>query len=382
MRLLVFTTQFPPAVGGVETMSWQLSKQLQSMGEDIYILTPHISGAAEFDAGETLKIQRFPLSDPVTFMAKGKQKLALISTLRQSVIDARADVVLCTGWDPCGYIASIACVRSPRIPYFLIAHGMELMQLPRGFAARHTKAWMRRKALLGAERIIAVSSFTGDRVVELGVPKQRVSVVPNGVVLAEPQKTTSAANGDRKVLMTVSRLVPRKGHDTVLRALPQVLEQLPDAIYRIVGTGPELPRLQALSRQLQLDQHVEFYGQVSDSERERLLSECNVFVLATRETPTDFEGLGIAVLEAMQKGKPVVVTRAGGVPEIVDHGRTGLVVEADDPETLARAMVDLLQDPVRASAMGRNAESVVRERFGWNMIAKQYLAEMKATTEV
>ena len=362
-------------------MSWQLSKQLQNMGEDVSILTPEMKGASKFDAGETLRIKRFPLNDPVTFRAKGKQKLALMSALRQAVTDEQADAVLCTGWDPCAYIASIAFVRSPRIPYFLIAHGMELMQLPRGFAARQTKAWMRRRALSGAKRIIAVSHFTRDRVVELGVPKQRVSVVPNGVVLAEPRRAGSSLNGHGRVLMTVSRLVPRKGHDTVLRALPRVLVQLPDAIYRIVGTGPELSRLQALTRQLQLDEHVEFYGQVSDSERERLLSECNVFVLATRATPTDFEGLGIAVLEAMQKGKPVVVTRAGGVPEIVDHGRTGLVVEADNPETLGRAMVELLQDPARATAMGRNAEIVVRERFGWEVIARRYLAEMKATTE-
>ena len=381
MRLLVFTTQFPPAVGGVETMSWQLSKHLQSKGEDISILTQQIQGAEMFDASETLRIKRFQLDDPLTLIAKGRQKLALIETLRQAVEEWQADCVLCTGWDPCAYIASIAFGGSPRIPYFLIAHGMELMQLPRGFAARRTKAWMRWKALSGAKRIIAVSNFTRDRVIDLGVPQERVSVVPNGVARAETQRNGfGSANGN--IVTTVSRLVPRKGQDTVLRAMPRLLEQLPNAIYRIVGTGPELPRLQALAQQLQLNGHVEFYGQVSDSERERLLNECNVFVLATRETPTDFEGLGIAVLEAMQKGKPVVVTRAGGVPEIVEHGRTGLVVEPDNPETLAGAMLELLRDPARACAMGSNAQMVVREMYGWDMIAGRYLDELKKSLEV
>ncbi len=376
MRLLVFTTQFPPAVGGVETMTWQLSKALQSMSEDVTVLTPQASGAAEFDAGETLQIQRYSLSDPLTFTAKAKQKMSLVKTLKQSITDSNADAVLCTGWDPCAYIASIACAKS-RTPYFLIAHGMELMQLPRNFAARQTKAWMRRRALSGAKRIIAVSSYTRDRVVTLGVPQQRVSVVPNGVVLAETKRNgTTNANG--KVLMTVSRLVPRKGHDTVLRALPRVLQQVPDAVYRVVGTGPELGRLQALTKQLQLNDHVEFHGQVSDHDREQLLDGCNVFVLATRATPTDFEGLGIAVLEAMQIGKPVVVTRAGGVPEIVEHGRTGLVVEPDDPESLACAIIDLLGNPAKASAMGTNAESDVRARFGWQFIARRYLEELTA----
>jgi phosphatidylinositol alpha-1,6-mannosyltransferase len=377
MRLLVFTTQFPPAVGGVETMTWQLSKHLQSMAEDVTVLTPEASGAATFDAGETLRIKRYPLSNPQTSLAKLGQKMSLVKTLKQAIIETQAEVVLCTGWDPCAYIASIACARS-RVPYFLIAHGMELLQLPRRLGARQTKTWMRRRALAGAKRIIAVSSFTRDRVVQLGVPKQRVSVVPNGVVLAE-RKRAVAANSNGQVLMTVSRLVPRKGHDTVIRALPRVLAQMPKAVYRIVGTGPELQRLQTLTSQLELNNHVQFYGQVSDDERERLLDECNVFVLATRETATDFEGLGIAVLEAMQIGKPVVVTRAGGVPEIVDHGTTGLVVEPDDPNSLADAIVALLSDPARASVMGNNAESAVRERFSWPVIASRYLAEVKAS---
>jgi len=376
MRLLIFTTQFPPAVGGVETMSWQLARHLQSKGEEISILTQHIHGAEVFDAGETLRIQRFQLEDPGTLFAKGRQKLALIKTLREAVDEWQADSVLCTGWDPCAYIASLAFADSQRVPYFLIAHGMELMQLPRGFAARQTKAWMRRKALAGAKRIIAVSNFTRDRVVDLGVQRERVSVVPNGVVVTETQANGSrSANGS--VVTTVSRLVPRKGQDTVLRAMPRLLEKVPDAVYRIVGAGPELPRLQALAKQLHLTGHVEFYGQVSDIERERLLSECSVFVLTTRETRTDFEGLGIAVLEAMQKGKPVVVSRAGGVPELVEHGKTGLVVEPENPEMLGSAMIELLRDPDRACAMGRNGQAVVNEKYGWDVIAGRYLDEIK-----
>ncbi len=362
-------------------MSWQLSRHLQSKGEDISVLTPQTPGAEQFDAGETLRIRRFQLNDPGTVFAKGRQKLALIETLRSEVEEWQADSVLCTGWDPCAYIASLAFRKSQRIPYFLIAHGMELMQLPRGFASRRMKAWMRRKALFGAKRIFAVSNFTGNRVVDLGVPRERVSVVPNGVDVTETrQNGTGSGNG--KILTTVSRLVPRKGQDTVLRAMPRLLEKVPDAVYRIVGTGPELPRLQALAKQLQLNGHVEFYGQVSDSERERLLSECNVFVFATRETPTDFEGLGIAVLEAMQKSKPVVVTRAGGVPELVEHGKTGLVVEPEDPETLGSAMIELLRDPDRASAMGRNGQMMVHEKYGWDVIAGRYSDEMKQSLGV
>src|SRR5262249_54142891 len=133
----------------------------------------------------------------------------------------------------------------------------------------------------------------------------------------------------RRILTTVSRLVWRKGHDTVLYALPHILEQMPNVIYRIVGAGPESKRLRNLTRALGLQAHVEFCGEVSDADRERLLHACDVFVFASRQTPTDFEGFGIAVLEAMQHAKPVVITRAGGVPEIIEDGHTGLIVEPD-----------------------------------------------------
>ncbi len=377
MRLLIFTTQFPPAVGGVETMTWQLGKEFLRQGVGVTILAPEIPGATEFDAGEKLRIKRFALSDPDTIIAKGRQKVALVKTLRQSVEEAQADCILCTSWDPCACIANIARVRSLRIPYFLIAHGMELMQLPRGLAARKTKALIRRRALRGARRVFAVSNFTRERVVALGVPQERVSVVPNGVQALEVPPN-GHRNGRGRVLMTVSRLVPRKGHDTVLRAMPRLLEIIPDATYRIVGAGPELQTLQKLSRQLGLDPHVEFCGEVSDAERERLLSECDVFVFASRQTATDFEGFGIAVLEAMQKGKAVVVTRAGGVPEIVANGRTGIVVEPDDSAALADAIIELLQHPERAGTLGSNAQRVVNEQYRWDVIAARYLAEMKA----
>jgi phosphatidylinositol alpha-1,6-mannosyltransferase len=357
-------------------MAWQLCRHLQDKGVAVTVLAPQIEGANEFDAQSDLRIKRFPLVDPETTIAKWRQKLALVKTLSQAAKEFQADCILCTGWDPCAYVARLAIRDSLRIPFFLIAHGMELMQLPRGFAARRAKALMRRRALLGARRIFAVSNFTRERVIELGVPPERVSVVPNGVDI-QTTKTNGHRNGGARVLLTVSRLVPRKGHDTVLRAMPRVLERVPDALYRIVGTGPELERLQELSRELRLDQHVEFHGQVNDSEREDLLNDCDVFVLASRQTPTDFEGFGIAVLEAMQNGKPVVVTRAGGVPEVVEHARTGLVVEPDDSDAVAQAVISLFESRNLASDLGKNAEVVVREKYGWDNIASQYLTEME-----
>src|SRR5260370_189115 len=178
MRLLLFTTQFPPDVGGVETMSWQLSKQFQAQGADVTVLAPHVAAAVGFDATQHLRTNRFSLGGSNKTFGKSKQKRNLIQILRHCIDDWRPDGILCTEWDPCGYLASLAARR--RVPYFLIAHGMELMQLPRSFPARQSKGLLRRQTFKNARRIFAVSSFTRERVLALRVPQEKVTVMPNG----------------------------------------------------------------------------------------------------------------------------------------------------------------------------------------------------------
>jgi phosphatidylinositol alpha-1,6-mannosyltransferase len=378
VRLVIFTTQFPPAIGGVETMMWQLAEHLVSKGVNVTVLAPELVGSTKFDSSQTLPIRRYDLGAAETGLEKGRQKINLIRTLRAIAQKSVPDAILCAGWDPCGYLASIAGVLWLRVPYYVMAYGMELMQLPSSFPARQGKFLLRALAFRRARRVFAISQFTQKHLIALGVPAQKISIIPPGI-----QALTGSAllNGLRnrtgsKILLTVARLVPRKGHDTVLNALPYILSQMPNVVYRIVGTGPESERLQDLSQTLGLGSHVEFCGTVSEDERERLLQECDLFVFPTRQLPTDFEGFGIAVLEAMQRGKPVVVTRAGAVPEMVQHGETGLIVEPDDPKALAAAILTLLQNPARALELGANARTVAYAKYRWDLIAERYLSEM------
>src|SRR5207302_6702485 len=120
-----------------------------------------------------------------------------------------------------------------------------------------------------------------DRVIALGVSAERITVIPNGV--PEPAESQSVCDSkgasSTRALLTVSRLVPRKGHDMVLRALPSVIERFPEVIYRIVGDGPERPRLESLARELRIEGFVEFFGTVTESEKEQLIKDCEIFVL-------------------------------------------------------------------------------------------------------
>ena len=163
------------------------------------------------------------------------------------------------------------------------------------------------------------------------------------------------------LLGTVAHLFVRKGYDVMLRALPAIIREVPAVQYLIIGTGDAAyeRQLKALAAQLGVADHVHFAGFQEDVAP--FLAALSLYV-----HPARMEGFGIAVVEALAAGKAVVATRVGGLPEVVDHGRTGLLVNPDDPEDLSTAILSLLRDEGRRKEMGERAARVARERFDLN----------------
>ncbi|MFB3134014.1 MAG: glycosyltransferase family 4 protein, partial [Rhodothermales bacterium] len=185
----------------------------------------------------------------------------------------------------------------------------------------------------------------------------------------------------QKVVLTISRLVPRKGIDTVLRALPQVAHQIPDVRYLIGGSGPDRDRLEALSRELHLSDRVQFLGNIPKEDLLRYYNACDVFVMPSREDRPHVEGFGIAFLEANACGKPVIGAWSGGIPDAVRDGETGLLVEPDDEADLAAAMLRLLRDAPLAARLGRNGRQRVRDEASWDHVADQLYEAIAARLE-
>lgn len=360
-------------------MSFNLSKYLKRVGADIHVLTLDAVGAVDFDSHQGLKISRIPIFAADTPFGKIEQKIRYGRALAEVTSQFRPDCILCIQWDPCAYIAHGGQSWIGRsAPYYLVVHGTELFQLPANQPARWTKSQLRSFALKGAHKIFAVSNFTRDRILGMGIAPDRVRVVPNGVETNGDSNIWKENRRDKsqRVLLTVSRLVQRKGHDIVLRALGQVVEKIPTVVYRIVGRGPEQERLERLVCDLNLEKNVEFYGVVNEQKKDELIQDCDIFVLPCRETLTDFEGFGIVFLEAMRYAKPVIGSRSGGIPDIIRDGENGLLVKPDDPDALAQAILAILASPDRTRRLGENGRRTVHERFRWDLIAANYLAEL------
>ena len=177
--------------------------------------------------------------------------------------------------------------------------------------------------------------------------------------------------GDRRVIVCVSRLVPRKGQDVLLRAMPAVLRSVPDAALLIVGDGPDRKRLETITDREGVRSAVRFSGPVPLSELPAHYDAGELFAMPcrTRRGGLDVEGLGIVYLEASATGLPVLAGQSGGAPDAVRDGETGHVVDGTDVAAVARSIVELLDDPARAKAMGAAGREWVEHEWTWDAAA-------------
>lgn len=260
-----------------------------------------------------------------------------------------------------------------KIPYVVYAHGNEILDVSRS-------AWEKpRLSLTNADRILAVSRFTARLLGEIGVPTGKIEIIhpgcdPERFCPREPngnlRRKLLGSKAKSRVILSVGNLVSRKGHDVVIRALPQVLEKIPDTVYLIAGDGPYRKELEALATRLGIRERVILAGQISNDSLPDLYAMSDVFIMPSRAQieSCDVEGFGIVFLEAGACGKPVIGGRSGGVEDAVLDGTTGILVNPVNSDEVAHALTRVLGDAGLAAWLGEQGrERVVRE-FNWNQV--------------
>jgi glycosyltransferase involved in cell wall biosynthesis len=220
-----------------------------------------------------------------------------------------------------------------------------------------------RLAYRTAHRIVANSSAAAECLRDEGVAPAKIRVIPNGVDLAAFDSKQPAAN--RRVVTTVANLRAEKGHEVLLRAAALVGERIPDARFRLVGDGPMRPALEGLARVLEVDRTVEFLGYRDDVPT--LLAESDVFAF-----PSHTEASPNGVIEAMAAGLPVVASATGGITELIDSGRNGVLVPPGNADALAAAIVGLLNDAGRAERLGAEARETIRRRYSFERMVDAF----------
>ena len=225
--------------------------------------------------------------------------------------------------------------------------------------------WIHRGAGACAHRVTTLSEADLKEHVNLllATPSKLV-VIENGVDLSHFNGARVRREGGLH-LVTVGRLSEEKGHVHLIDAMPRIRRERPGAVLSLVGDGPERPRLERRAREQGVEEGVRFLGELADTAP--VLAEADLYV-----HPSLYEGLGLSIAEAMAARCPVVATRVGGVPALVRHGETGLLVSAGNPAALAEAVVELLSDPTRARRFGAAGRRHVAERFSIERMVSRY----------
>jgi phosphatidyl-myo-inositol dimannoside synthase len=351
-RLLVLTPDFPPVLGGIQTLTHRLAAEIS--GFDTRVLTFDAQGAAGFDAAGQLHTRRLRVDNRL-----GAARLLALNVA--AAIEARAfspEVVLSAHIVVSPAAALIQRTRGARtVQYF---HANEIGGKPRlaAFAARH------------ADVVVAVSSYTAGLLASTGAQAAQLELIPPGVDIP---REAPAQRAQRPTLLTIARLKDSyKGHDVLIRALVGVRERVPEVELVVIGDGPLRGELELLARTLGVADAVSFLGAVSDERREYWLRRAHVFAMPSR-LPADGlagEGFGIVYLEAAAHGVPVVAGNVAGALDAVADGESGLLVDPTDSQAVAGALSSLLLDGELATRLGR-AGAERAKRFAWPLVASR-----------
>jgi phosphatidylinositol alpha-1,6-mannosyltransferase len=372
-NLLMVCTDFPPDRGGISTYSNELASALVKSCR-VTVLAPGTPDRIAFDESCNFRIIRTPALPFIRIAA-------LMIYLPYLLMRFRFDAVLHTVW-PTALISHLYYGFWP-VAYFISVHASEILDDKRTWRRRlkyHLRFW-RNAAINRAAGIFPVSQYGATALQSFGLTQKNIHVVPNGV---DPQRfKPDMRSNDRsrtKRILTVARLDLHKGHDRVLEALRSIKSKGLVFEYIIVGEGDEERRLRQISKELGLANEVLFAGHIPDRELPGVYASADIFVMASREIPGRLdliEGFGIAFLEAAACGLPVIAGRSGGVADAVRNGKTGFLVDPEDPKEIADALHLLLTDSDLCRRLGGAGRQWTLCEMNWKNTAKRLLDKMQ-----
>jgi glycosyltransferase involved in cell wall biosynthesis len=357
VKIVMHCVYFPPEVGGLESHVYFLCRGLVERGHDVSVVTSRsLPSTPEHEVNDGIQVWRtwFPARNPAGWAAH-----AIGSIPRLRAAARGADVLHAQAFasvPPC--VAARRTTGAPLVTTFHTSHFLARAKRP---AWRPILAWIVR----ASDRNLAASQELADVARSLA-PEVRVEALPNGVDTERFQRTApTLPPTSRRRLIVPRRLFPKNGVEYLVRAMPIMAARV-DVEAVLIGDGPERARLEALARELRVEDRITFLGARPHSDMPGLLSSGELAIF-----PSLMEATSVAALEAMACELPVAASRVGGLPEIVDESVGGLF-EPADPESLARKVVSLLQG-ADLSTVGKRARERVVERWSNDRLVERHL---------
>ena len=372
MRVLIIPSEFPPGPGGIGTHAFELAIGLYRLGWDVCVATTQ-------DYVEDLEIKKFNRALPYKIVRLFHhsnpiwEAISRTRNLLKLIRQWQPDLLIVSGGRVVWLVAMITFLHP--IPWIAIGHGTEFGS-PATWEGRLTR-W----AFNRAAGVVHVSNYTQQAARASGIQGQYETVIPNGANAERfiPNAQSSGVDFRKRyklegtlILLTVGNVSRRKGQDVVIQAMPSILRKFPNVHYVMIGLPTLQNELEQLAAQLGISSQIHFVGRVDPDTLLAGYQACDIFIMNSRHAGGDFEGYGIAVVEAALCGKPAVVSKNSGLVEAIQDGITGLAVAEENPDATANAIVKLLGDTALRMNMGEKARLRALSEQTWPKRVSMY----------
>jgi len=401
MKVCMVTSTYPRYEGDVvPAFVHDLAKNIVKQGIEVHVVSPHhVLSKSEEDL-EQVRVHRFRYMMPAklefltggagmppklqeSFAAKMEVVPFLVGSFFKSLCICKKykiDVIHAHWFFPSGLIGVFLkklihrplVVTGYGVEFFLTIKRYRLLSfLLRWIAANADECVFISSAVRKAAESVGVH---GSIIVPYGVDAERfLPLTPNHQMVETLKRKYHICK--KKVILTLGRLVARKGINYLIEAMHLILKDIPDAVLLIAGDGPERKSLQKRVHELKLENYIKFLGNVVPSELPFLYNVCDLFVLpSVVDAAGDQEGFGIVLCEAMACEKPVIGTRLGGILDIINDGENGILVEQKSVKELSRAVLDVLGDQKLAEKLGNRGRISAKRKFSFEPIARTYVS--------
>ncbi|MFT5813101.1 MAG: phosphatidylinositol alpha-1,6-mannosyltransferase [Psychroserpens sp.] len=384
-KALVYSEIFPPMHGGSGRWFWEVYSRLNT--EQYVVLAGITQGQENFDQHAKLTIERIKFrysswSDWSLLSLSGILfYLRLFIDTWKVIKKHNIGVIHCGRCIPEGFIAYLIKFIL-KVPYYCYIHGEDVENAATSRALR----WIVNRSFKEAALLIC-NSENSKRVLlaHWNVNPDNIRVITPGVDTSQFKPARRNADlrvhfgwNDRPVILTVSRLEPRKGHDMLVKAIVDIKKTIPDILYAIIGGGPQKPVIESLVAELKLTDNVMFMSELSDEKMIQCYQQSDIFVLPNRDIGRNIEGFGIVMLEAQACGIPVLGGNSGGTPETLIEGETGYIIDCNTPDNISQKIQHMFATPNDLQKMGRNARQHA-ENFDWLILSQKLEALFKNT---
>ena len=358
--VLVFSTSYFPFVGGAEVALREVAKRL-SPKFDFFIITSRFKRSLP-------KVEKVPEGTIVRLGFGNILDKYLLMPLGFFWALRRPGILFGLDISAGSMIPAVIKLFSPQRFFILnIQYGYGDERLKKGRWGLMNLGF--RIMLSQADTVTAISNYLLDTAKDYGY-KGHSEIIPNGVeksTLSSDRAPNHQIGRNTKTIITASRLVQKNGIDILIKSVGEIKKNIPNIKCLILGDGPEKNNLRSLVKSLGLEENVEFVGTVSMDKVFEMLDSADVFARPSRS-----EGMGNAFLEALAAGIPIVGTSVGGIPDIIEDGKTGLFCKEEDHKDLAEKILILLKNEELSKSIVKNGQKMIEERFLWSGIAENY----------